>query len=107
MAGHTNNGVFVYSGNPPVRADMTLNCSENGSVVIDPVTAATDADGGTIIVLDHAFYAPDHGRAVLDTGAGTLTYIPDRNFTGTDEMYVFLYDGEGKYDTVKITISVQ
>jgi len=104
MAGYTNNGAFTRSTTGPVRADITTTCAVNGSTTIDILTAAT-VEAGATKFLDRYFYNPDHGELTVNAGAGTVTYVPDDDYAGPDEFFVFVGDGRGRYVTVRVAVT--
>jgi len=107
--GKTLNGEWpVLSSNPPVCPDLTASVVSGGTVVIDVISNVRDLDGGTLSLAEvlegPIFFSPASGHAVLNTSAGTVTYTPDFGYSGLDEMYVWVTDGSGQYDTVKINL---
>ncbi len=103
--GQIDNGPFVFSTTQPNRDDIVQTVAKNTPVTIDIIAAATVESGATAI-LDSAFFAPDHGKASVNVTTGQVTYTPDHSFTGSDTMYVWVTDGHGGYDTVKIEFNV-
>ena len=76
--GLTNRGAFTYSTTPVVRDNILATVAQDGTVVIDPVTGATGGGGaGTYFLKTKMSSKPDHGEAVLDGSAGTITYDTD------------------------------
>lgn len=112
--GGTNNGSFTYVTTPVVQNDKTAEVGQNSTVKLDVVSGATggagpgsyllDADKGRD-ALNGDYIAPDNGVAHLDGTRGEITYTPDRDYTGTDEMYVFV-KSQGQYATVRVTFLV-
>jgi uncharacterized repeat protein (TIGR01451 family) len=49
---------------------------------------------------------PASGTLTLDNNAGTFTYLPNANFTGTDSFTYTLTDSAGLSDTATVTINV-
>lgn len=100
-----HNGTFDYSPNPTIQADKLAVVAANGSVDIDVVSGATGGNGTDYTLVAGTFIAPDHGKASFDFATGVVTYKPDRDFEGTDEMYVFVESG-GQSATVRIDVLI-
>ncbi len=106
MSGYTNNGDYTISANAPVAADRSVAVTKDTPITFDALTTTTDADAGNTITLERAFYAADHGRCEIDPANGQFTYEPDPDYTGTDLLRGFVYDGAGNFDTLHIPITV-
>ncbi|MBY8978076.1 tandem-95 repeat protein, partial [Rhodobacteraceae bacterium NNCM2] len=94
----------VAPGNAsPVANPDNVSVNEDGSLLIAPLTNDTDGDGDTLSLVSVG--APLHG-SLVDNGDGTLTYVPDANFHGTDTVEYVVEDGQGGLASGSITITV-
>ena len=101
VAGYTNLGTFTLSASPPVRADIATVASKGVAQTIDVLTAAT---GPGTMSFDGTYQPPDHGKIAF---SGTdVIYTSDPDYTGDDEFYVFIYNGQGRYASVKVDVTV-
>ncbi|MBL8788377.1 MAG: tandem-95 repeat protein, partial [Deltaproteobacteria bacterium] len=74
--------VDVGSGNhTPVATDDEAETDEGQAVVIDVLDNDVDPDGDTLVV--GQVEDPRHGSATIN-GDGTITYVPDPDFIGTE-----------------------
>lgn len=101
-----NNGPLVYASTPVVQSDKTATVAANGTVVVNVLAGATGAGGPGTYVLDTGDHLkPDNGVARLNSATGEITYTPDRDYIGTDEMYVFV-KSQNRYATVRVTFLI-
>ena len=100
----TNNGAITISANPVVQSDKLATVAAGGSVVVDVVSGATGGNGTFTLDVGDVI-SPNHGTAVLDDVAGTVTYTPDAGYIGTDDMYVFV-ESQGQFKTVLVSFLV-
>ena len=95
----TDNATDV--NNAPTSADLSLDTNED-----TPVTGsitATDLDGDS---LSYALGSnPANGSVTLNAD-GTFTYIPAKDFNGSDSFSVTISDGKGGTTTSTVTIGV-
>jgi VCBS repeat-containing protein len=83
---------------PEFTFDDAFTLDEDGSFSLE--LTATDEDGDT---LEFAIVSEsEHGTVTLNEETGTLEYVPNENFTGTDSVEVQVYDGK---NIVKKTIT--
>jgi len=102
LTGYTDNGAWT-AGSAPVRADIATTASTGVAKSIDIVTAATDADGDTVTLVE----TNRTGNAeVVNNGDGTLNYVSDFGFTGADVFDCWITDGRGNSDRVTVTVTV-
>jgi hypothetical protein len=87
---------------PPFAAEDTGSVAEDASVVLQPLTNDSDADGDTLTI--SAVSTPAHGRAVIE--AGQVTYTPAANFAGADSFTYTIGDGNGGSASATIGITV-
>jgi hypothetical protein len=76
---------------------------EDSSINIAVLTNDSDPDLDDISVL--SITQPENGTAVLEND-GTVTYIPDADFSGSDAFTYTLTDGEGGSDTATVYLTV-
>ncbi|OHU92126.1 Ig-like domain-containing protein [Pseudoalteromonas amylolytica] len=90
----------------PVAADFTPNIDEDTSTsaltIRSSATDVEDTNPTGDITLETQ---PSKGSASIDQTAGTLTYTPDANETGTDSFTYSILDSEGGQSNIA-TISV-
>ncbi len=96
----TINGV----NDDPVATEDNLQTSPQRPLTFDPLTNDTDPDGDDL-TLESIDTQPNNGQIVQNPD-GTLTYIPDPNFTGTDSFTYTISDGNGGTSTATVTIDV-
>jgi VCBS repeat-containing protein len=96
----TINGV----NDAPVATEDNLKTSPQRPLTFDPLTNDTDPDGDDLI-LESIDTQPSNGQIVQNPD-GTLTYIPNPNFTGSDSFTYTINDGNGGTATTTVTIDV-
>ncbi|MGB3405585.1 MAG: Ig-like domain-containing protein [Microcoleaceae cyanobacterium] len=96
----TINGV----NDDPIAAEDNLQTSPQRPLTFDPLTNDTDPDGDDL-TLDSIDSQPSNGQLVQNPD-GTLTYIPNPNFTGTDSFTYTISDGNGGTSTATVNIEV-
>ena len=88
----------------PTAVDDAATTDEDTPIAaIAVLNNDTDPDGDTLTIDD--FTQPTHGTAGSN-GDGTLTYIPDANYNGTDSFTYTISDGNGGTDTAAVNITV-
>ena len=70
-----------------------------------------------VLANDHAAQAGDllsvtsvtqpGGGSVIVNGDGTLTYVPDVEFAGSDQFHYTIMDADGSTDTATVTVQVE
>ncbi|MDD2267827.1 retention module-containing protein [Sulfuricurvum sp.] len=100
--------VFVIPVNDaPVAVDDSAGTKEDIALVLhasDLVpTNDYDVDGDTLTIIGVG--SPTHGIAILNTD-GTITFTPDKNFSGVATFDYTISDGHGGTDTATVTINV-
>ena len=98
------NGVFDVGNAAPIGVADSAIVSRNGSVVIDVLANDSDPDAGDIIRVDGIQYAENGG--VFVNPDGTITYMPDPNFTGTDEFWYWVEDDNANLTKTHVQITV-
>jgi hypothetical protein len=87
----------------PDAVDDNATVDEDSSINIAVLTNDSDPDLDDISVL--SITQPENGTAVLEND-GTVTYIPDADFSGSDAFTYTLTDGEGGSDTATVYLTV-
>ena len=93
---------------PPVASPDLLTVTEDGEATINVL--ANDFDGESALDLESFLVvdAPDNGLLFLEEPMGTVRYVPDENFSGTDQFFYTIADDEGLASTpvvVDITVA--
>jgi hypothetical protein len=101
--GAVNNGPIDPGGPAPSALDDTAFTSAGEAVFVDVLANDSDPDGGALRVdgIDH----PDHGE-VHEQEDGTLLYVPDPGFSGTDSLTYWAADEEGNFTPATLVIEV-
>ncbi len=87
----------------PVAGDDAATTFTNTLVTINVLVNDTDQEGDALEVT--AVSVPANGTATLN-GDGTIDYMPDSSFEGTDTFTTTISDGNGGTDTSTTTITV-
>ena len=85
----------------PIAVDDVRTTAAGTAVDIDVVANDTDLEKDTLRVV--SVTTPSNGRAVINSGTTTVTYIPNPGFHGTDSFNYTLSDG---FNTVTGTVTV-
>jgi len=91
------------ANHPPVAEDQSVETYKNTSV--DITLKATDEDNDllTYSIVDN----PDHGTlSNFDSDAGTVTYTPDTDYTGSDSFTFKASDGKEDSNVATVSITV-
>ena len=86
----------------PVAADDIATAIENQEAVLQPLLNDTDGDGDALSI---TIASATSGSVVINTD-GTLTYLGNLNFNGTDSLTYTITDGKGGTDSANINIDV-
>ncbi len=99
-AGNSASAGFTVANDAPVAQDVALSVDEDEAVEI--ALGASDANGDTLtFAIDKE---PDHGTLQgFDSGSGTVTYVPEQDFSGDDSFDFSVNDGT---DDDKATVSI-
>jgi len=104
-AGGTDNETVTVTINGrndgPVAADDVASADEDTATSIAVLTNDSDVDGDTLTVTSAI---ANNGQVVIETD-GSLTYIPDADFNGSDTISYVISDGE-LTDTAQVTVTV-
>lgn len=85
----------------PIANDDTVTTPEDTSVAVTPLINDTDVDGDTLSVTSAT---AQNGTVTIENN--TITYTPNLNFNGVDEITYCINDGNGGVDCAIITINV-
>ena len=86
----------------PVANPSTATTNEDTPVILPVLTNDTDADGDPLTVT--AASAANGTVTILPDG--TVRYVPDPNFNGTDTITYTISDGQGGFATSTVTVTV-
>ena len=90
----------------PVANDDSDTTLEDTTVTTNVASNDTDVDGTVVISTVAIASGPSNG-SVVNNGDGTITYIPNANFNGTDTYTYTLRDSNGApSNTATVTIAV-
>ncbi|MDF0599083.1 Ig-like domain-containing protein, partial [Psychromarinibacter halotolerans] len=87
----------------PVAQDDTVATTEDTAVVVDVLANDIDLDGDTVYV--SSVGTAGHGT-IVQNADGTLSYVPDADFNGSDSFSYTLSDGRGGTDTATVSVTV-
>ncbi len=87
---------------PKARRD-SVTTEEDASLVIDVLANDSDRDGDNLTII--AASDPTNGTVIVNED-GTITYIPDPDFNGTDQFTYTISDGNGGTSTSTVTVTV-
>jgi len=89
--------------NAPIANDDTAVLSEGASAVIEVLSNDSDPDNDSFSIVDVT--RPAHGSVTINPN-GTVTYIPEPGFSGTDSFTYTICDTSGLCDSATVTITV-
>ncbi len=89
---------------PPVAVDDAVSTDEDTAVIVDVLADDTDVDGDALTLV--AVTDPPHG-SVVGLPDGTLRYLPDADFAGTDAFTYEIADGHGATATATVSVTVE
>lgn len=87
----------------PAAADDQASTVENKPVKVGVLTNDSDPDGDPLTVT--AIGTPAHGKVTAKPD-GTVSYKPNKGFTGTDSFTYTVGDGQGHTATATVSVSV-
>ncbi|OQX25720.1 MAG: hypothetical protein BWK80_14075, partial [Desulfobacteraceae bacterium IS3] len=96
----------VVKNNSPVAGDDSFFTDEDSELTISVKNLLyndLDKDGDALVI--KSFTKPSHGNLV-DNGGGTLTYISELNFNGSDKFIYTVSDSKGGNDAAVVNIVV-
>ncbi len=98
----------VATNDAPIASVTTAATNEDNSIVIDVLSGASDIDAGDILTIS-SITNGSHGTAsiVLDVnGKQVISYIPNSNYSGTDQISYTISDGNGGFVTKDLVVTV-
>ncbi len=90
------------ANDPPVAANDIAATDEDTPVTVAVLANDTDAEGDPLTVTT----ANAANGSVAINPDGTITYIPDPDFNGTDTITYTISDGQGGFSTATVTVTV-
>lgn len=100
----TRSFAWTVTNPAPAAVDDTIATPEDTPVDIDVTENDTDRDGDPLTVVPGSM-AAGHGTVILNPD-GSLRYVPDRDFDGTDRIVYTITDGNGGFATASATVTV-
>lgn len=97
-------GVLDIDSNAPVAGDDAVTVQSGGSVLIDVLANDYDPDGDAI-ELDGLVH-PEHGEVYAQEN-GTVLYVPDPNYVGTDEFWYWVQDENDIFTKAHVQVTVE
>ena len=98
------NGVLDLDSLAPVARTDFATVGVNNKVIIDVLANDYDPDGDDINV--DGIMLPNHG-SVYQNDDGTITYVADPNYSGTDEFWYWVEDSNGNFDKGHVLVTVE
>ncbi|MEO8066577.1 MAG: Ig-like domain-containing protein, partial [Flavobacteriales bacterium] len=92
----------VPVNDPPIAVDDTAGTLLNTNVVIDVQENDSDIDGDPLTI----FSATASNGSVTINGDGTVTYLPNSGWCGTDTIAYIVVDGNSGADTAIVVVDV-
>ncbi|UUZ69420.1 tandem-95 repeat protein [Polaromonas sp. P2-4] len=99
----TVNLTITAVNDAPVANAITGTLAEDGALQISLTSNASDIDGDSLAASIVA--APQHGRLVVN-GDGSVSYVPDANFNGSDSFTYLVSDGQADSNVATVSITV-
>lgn len=87
----------------PIAADDSASTAAGSSVTVDVLANDVDPDGDSLF--PSAVSDPPGGSASANPD-GTITYLPDAGFIGTDSFTYQASDGQATSNTARVTVTV-
>jgi len=95
--------VFI-SGVAPTPADDAFVTNEDVPITFNVLTNDTDPSGLAVSISNIS--NPLGGTVIQESGNGSLTYTPDKDFNGTDRFTYTIVNEEGSVATAEVVITV-
>ena len=87
----------------PVLSGASLQLDEDGSLTVDALAGAYDADGDPLTL--ELVEPPAHGSLTLNAD-GRYTYAPQADFHGTDRFSLRVSDGHATSDVARVQVAI-
>ncbi|MHA6316122.1 Ig-like domain-containing protein, partial [Altererythrobacter sp. CAU 1778] len=94
--------IWAVTNPAPTAVNDTATTAEDTAIDIDVLANDTDPDGDTLVVTS----ATAANGTVTINPDGTINYVPDANFSGTDTIVYEMSDGNGGVSTASVTVTV-
>jgi large repetitive protein len=94
--------VVAPVNDPPLAVNDLATTSEDTPLVISPLANDSDVDGDPLTITA----ASSPNGTVTVNPDGTIKYVPNPNFNGTDTITYTISDGKGGTSTATITLTV-
>ncbi|NOR70940.1 MAG: PKD domain-containing protein [Methylomarinum sp.] len=91
------------ANNPPLTANSSISTQEDQDVIIDLASQSSDADGDA---LSFTIQSPTVNGTITNLNNGSVSYVPNNNFNGTDSFNYTVNDGFGGTANGSVSISV-
>ncbi len=88
----------------PLAVDDTVTLLEDFPAVIMPLGNDSDIEGDALTLV--LITDPAHGTAAI-VGSGTISYVPDPEYSGPDSFSYTIEDGNGGVATASVLITVE
>ncbi len=96
--------VIINVSNPaPVAVNDNATTPTGTPLTLVPLANDSDPDGDVLVISD--VVQPANGTVTVNPD-GTLTFLPDAGFTGTETITYTISDGQGGTSTATITVAV-
>jgi gliding motility-associated-like protein len=90
----------------PIATHLTVKTTQNNSIEFNVLSQVEDVDD-TLMIEDLIIKSkPKYGTVAVNDSANSLTYTPQKDFTGTDELIYSLADPAGEKAFVIVTVLV-
>jgi len=96
-------GPIDLSSAAPIANDDNVQIEPESAVIIAVLSNDSDPESEPLTV--DGVVQPNHGE-VIDNGDGTLTYLPDIDYSGLDQFQYWATDGQGNYSAAQVRINV-
>ncbi len=93
----------VTRNQPPIATNNLSSTDPGTPVTIDVLGNDSDPDGDNLEITGTT--EPAHGTVIINPD-GTITYIPDPGFKGTDTFEYTISDGNGHTVTATVTVKI-
>jgi hypothetical protein len=95
---------MVEAGNQaPTAEDDAFTATAGETAILWVLENDFDPDGDVLKIIFTS--PPDHG-SITNRDDGSLAYLPDRDFAGTEVLQYTIQDGSGGTDQASLTINV-